>query len=111
MLVLNGFNYFPGCARGKESSNSGDLRDSGLIPELERSLGGGHDNPLQYSCLENPKDRGAWWATVMGLQRVGHNCSDLVQHHSTMMLNQCDFPPQGAFGNVWRHFWLSSLQK
>ena len=35
----------------------------GLIPELERSPGGGHGNPLQYSCLKNPMDRGAWWAT------------------------------------------------
>ena len=46
-------------ARGKESSNAGDLKDSRLIPELERCPEGGHDNPLQYSCLENPKDRGA----------------------------------------------------
>ena len=99
MLVLNGFNYFSGCARGKESSSAGDLRDSGLIPELERSLGGRHDNPLQCSCLESPKDRGAWRATVMGLQGVGHNCSDLVQHHSSMMLNQCDFPPSGS---IWQ---------
>ena len=39
----------------------------GLIPELERSPGGGHGNPLQYSCLENPMDRGAWRATVHGV--------------------------------------------
>ena len=45
-------------------ANAGDLRDSGLIPGLGRSPGGGHGNPLQYSCLENPMDRGAWWATV-----------------------------------------------
>ena len=37
---------------------------TGLTPGLERSPGGGHGNPLQYSCLENPMDRGAWWATV-----------------------------------------------
>ena len=36
----------------------------GLIPGLGRSPGGGHGNPLQYSCLENPMERGAWWATV-----------------------------------------------
>ena len=36
----------------------------GSIPALARSLGGGHDNPLQHSCLENPMDRGVWWATV-----------------------------------------------
>ena len=45
-------------------ANAGDLRDEGSIPGLGRSPGGGQDNPLQYSCLENPMDRGAWWATV-----------------------------------------------
>ena len=40
-------------------ANTGDIRDSGLIPGLGRSPGGGHGNPLQYSCLENPMDRGA----------------------------------------------------
>ena len=40
-------------------ANAGDIRDMGLIPELGRSLEGGHGNPLQYSCLENPMDRGA----------------------------------------------------
>ena len=41
-----------------------DAGDLGSIPGLGRSPGGGHGNPLQYSCLENPMDRGAWWATV-----------------------------------------------
>jgi len=45
-------------------ANAGEVRDTGLIPRLGSSLGGGHGNPLQYSCLENPMDRGAWWATV-----------------------------------------------
>ena len=45
-------------------ANAGDVRDSGLIPGLGRSPGEGNGNPLQYSCLENPIDRGAWWATV-----------------------------------------------
>ena len=40
-------------------ANARDIRDSGLIPGLERSSGGGHGNPLQHSCLENPKDTGA----------------------------------------------------
>ena len=44
--------------------NAGDLRDLGLIPQLGRSPGGGYGNPFQYSCLENPIDRGAWRATV-----------------------------------------------
>ena len=45
-------------------ANAGDVRDVGLIPGSGRSPGGGHGNPLQYSCLENPMDREAWWATV-----------------------------------------------
>ena len=45
-------------------ANAGDVRDTGSISELGRSPGGGHSNPLQYSCLESPTDTGAWWATV-----------------------------------------------
>ena len=45
-------------------ASAGDIRDMGSIPGSERSPGGGHGNPLQYSCLENSMDRGAWWATV-----------------------------------------------
>ena len=53
-------------------ANRGDRRDQGLIPGSGRSPGGGNGNPLQYSFLENPIDRGAWWATVHGVTRVGH---------------------------------------
>jgi len=45
-------------------ANAGDIRDSGSIPGLGRFLGGEYGNPLQYSCLENSMDRGAWQATV-----------------------------------------------
>ena len=59
---------FPGGASGKEPTcHAGDLRDAGLIPGLGRSSGGGHGNPPQYSCLENPMDRGAWQVTVHGV--------------------------------------------
>ena len=51
------------------SANAGDKRDVGLIPGLERSPGGGNGNPLQYSCLGNPMDRGAQWATVPGVPK------------------------------------------
>ena len=44
--------------------SAGDTRDVGLIPRLGRSPEGGNGNPFQYSCLENPMDRGAWWAIV-----------------------------------------------
>ena len=56
---------FLGSASGKNLlANAGDTRDLGSIPGLGISLGGGHGNPLQYSGLENPMDRGAWQATV-----------------------------------------------
>ena len=56
---------FPGGSVSKESAwDSGDL---GLIPGLGRSPGEGNGNPLQYSCLENPMKRGAWWAIVHGV--------------------------------------------
>ena len=54
-------------------ANAGDTRDAGLIPGSSRSLGGGNDNPLQYSCLENPMDRGAWKATVHEMAKSRHN--------------------------------------
>ena len=66
--ILKGF---PGGSGGKASArNAGDL---GSIPGLERSPGEGNGNPLQYSCLESPMDRGAWRATVHGVARVGHD--------------------------------------
>ena len=62
---------FPRSSFGKESAcNAGEL---GLIPGSGRSPGEGNGNPLQYSCLENPMDRGAWWATVHGVARVRHD--------------------------------------
>ena len=65
---------FPSGSVGKETAcNAGDARDMGLIPELGRSSGKEHGNPLQHSCLENPMVRGAWGATVHGSQRVGHD--------------------------------------
>ena len=58
---------FPGGSDSKESAcNAGD---SGSIPESGRSPGEGKGNPLQYSCLENPMDRGIWWATVHGVTK------------------------------------------
>ena len=54
------------------SANVGDMRDNvGLIPGSGRAPGGGHGNPLQYLCLENPMNRGAWWATVHGVAKSG----------------------------------------
>ena len=57
-------------------ANAGDIRDMGLIPVSGRSPGGGHGNPLQYSCLENPVDIGAWQATVYGVAKSQKKLSD-----------------------------------
>ena len=64
----------PSSPDGKESAcNAGDL---GSIPGSERSPGGGNGNPLQYSCLENPMNRGAWWAPVHGFTKSQTRLSD-----------------------------------
>ena len=54
-------------------ADAGDLRYTGSIPGLGRFPGGGHGNPLQYSCLKNHMDRGTWQATVHGVTKVGHD--------------------------------------
>ena len=72
------FQGFPGVSDGKESACS--VGDPDLIPGLWRSPGGGHGNPLQYSCWENRMNRGTWQAAVCGVARVGH---DWVTKHST----------------------------
>ena len=60
----------PGGTSGKNpTANAGDIRDVGLIPGLGRYSGGGHGNPLQYSRLEDPMDRGEWRATVHGVAK------------------------------------------
>ena len=52
-------------------ASAGDAREEGLIPGLGRSPGEGSGYPLRYSCLENPRDRGAWWLLSMGSQKAG----------------------------------------
>ena len=64
------FFCFPDGSDGKESACNAS--DPGLIPGLGRSPGEGNDNPLQYSCLGNPMDRGTWQAIDYGLAMVGH---------------------------------------
>ena len=65
---------FPSVSDGKESAcNAGDR---GSVPGLGRSPGGGNGNPLQYSCLQNPMDRGAWGATVHGVAKSQTRLSD-----------------------------------
>ena len=62
---------FPDGSVDKESTcNTGDIVNVGLIPGSESTPGGGNGNPLQYSCLGNPMNRGAWWTPVHGVTRV-----------------------------------------
>ena len=58
-------------------------RRPGWIPGSGRAPGAGNGNPLQYPCLENPMDRGAWWATVYGVARVGHDRAPRRTHSDT----------------------------
>ena len=68
---------FPGGSVVKNpSANAGDARDIGFIPRLGRSPGVGYSNPLHYSCLGNPRDRGAWWASVHGVTKSQTQLSD-----------------------------------
>ena len=70
----------PGGTVGKNAlANAGDARDTSPIPGLGRSPGEGNGHPLQYSCLENPIDRGAWWAIVHGGEKSQTQLS--TQHH------------------------------
>ena len=61
-------------------ANAGDIRNISSYPELGRSPGGGHDNPLQYACLENPMDRGAWQITVHGVTKSQTSLKQLSPH-------------------------------
>ena len=71
-LSLKGIEGFSGDTVGKESTcQCKRYRDAGLIPGSGKSPGAGHGNPLQYSCLDNLMDRGAWWAIVYGVTQVG----------------------------------------
>ena len=61
-------------------ANAGDIRDVGLIHGSGRSPGGGHGMSLQYSCLKNPMDRGAWWATVHSVTKSQTRLKRLSTH-------------------------------
>ena len=79
MCVFNSMQFYHVCRLvyslvGKESAYGAG--DPGLIPGWERSPGEGNGNPLQYSCLGNPMDRGAWWAIVHGVVKSRTQLSD-----------------------------------
>ena len=70
----------------KPPASTRNIKDKGSIPGSGRSPGEGHGNPLQYSCLENPKDRGAWWATVNGVPKSWRDWRDLACTHARHLL-------------------------
>ena len=80
----------------KPPANTGNARDLGLIPGSGRSPGGGNGNPLQYSCLENPMDRGAWRATVHG---VAKSRTQLKQLAHELLQSQDDIEPEHK--SIW----------
>ena len=61
-------------------ANAGDIGDTGSIPGSGRSPGGGHGNPLQYSCLKNPMDKGSWQSTVHGITKSQIQLKRLSMH-------------------------------
>ena len=77
---------------------AGDIRDMGSIPELGRSPERGHGNPLQYSCLGNPMDRGSWWATVHGVakSRIGLSMHMILQSNQLRAHMLCTRPRAAA---------------
>ena len=88
---------FPGGSDGKESAcNVGDL---GTIPGSGRSPGGGHGNQLQYSCLENPMDRGAWQTTAHRVTKSQTGLNDYHTHTHTNKLTTSDFIMQVTGGS------------
>ena len=78
----------PRWCSGKEEStcHTGDARDTDLIPGLGRSRGGGNGNPLQDSCLENPKDKGAWQATVHGVTKQSDMTEQLNNNNNNAVI-------------------------
>ena len=104
--------------------NAGDTGHVGSIPGSGRSAGGGHGNPLQCSCLENPMDGGAWQTTQsVGSGRVRHNWSNLACMHTPLYLICwnisllrrlififfCPFSPPCAYGHSWVSWHLITI--
>ena len=102
-------------------ANAGDVRDSGSVPGLRRSPGGGHGNPVYYSCLENPTDWGAWWA---GVHSVTESDTIEVSEHGPMLpdfrlftglRNKGDYTEQSAFAGLCCSTldlrWLTTIQQ
>ena len=77
--------FFAAIKNHKRQANAGDARNMGLIPGWGRSPGVGNGNSLQYYCLENSMDRGAWWATVLGVAKSHTRLS--THTHNTLHIS------------------------
>ena len=90
---------FPGGASDKEpSANAGDARDVDSIPGWGRSPGGGLGHPVQYSCLENPMDRGAWWATVHSVAKSRLGLKQLSMQHRWVVKSNTSYLSMNGTG-------------
>ena len=110
---------YPGGTRGKESACQ-DARDRGWMPGLGRSLGGESGNPLQYSSLANPMDRGAWWAMAHGVTKSqtrlstcarGHTHTRTHTHartltHARTHVHTCAYMHTRACAHMHAHMWV-----
>ena len=98
-VLKNGFpRWLSGKNKTKQKNPPANAGDTGFIPESGRSIEGGNGNPLQYSCLENSMDRGAWWATVQGIAKSWTRLSDETTTMSssmvTILLSQLNKGPE-----------------
>ena len=97
-------------------ANAGDIRDMGLISGSGRSPGGGHGNPLQYSCLENPVNKGVWWATVHGVAKSWTWLKWCVTaQHNAYQPNEefgweCECREETSFQGSGFHSWQQQLK-
>ena len=82
-------------------ANAWDMKDAGLIPELGRSPGEGHSNPLQYSCLENPVDRGAWRAMIHRVTKSRARLKQLSMHAKHVWRHICVIKALGPWMPRW----------
>ena len=98
---------FPGRSAIKKSAcNARIPGDTGSIPESGRSPGGGHGHSLQYSCLENPMDRGAWWAIVHRVSKSRTQLKWLSTHTKNPPANAGDMGSIPGSGTIpWRRAW------
>ena len=92
------------------AANAGDIRDASSILGSERSSGGGHGSPLQYSCLENPTDKGVWWAIVHGVAENQTQLKRLSTHTLDMMWWEEPFTSAVFLPKAHHPMWKMSRQ-